>query len=63
MRATGLWGRHTYIHGCMVKEHSSNSWGANPPYVGSKANQAKGSSYSGKGPAAGIGQPYVICHQ
>eukprot|EP00973_Karenia_brevis_P010087 1366075-Karenia_brevis.AAC.1 len=34
------------------------------PVVGSKANQAKGLSHSGKGPAAGIGQPYVICqHQ
>eukprot|EP00973_Karenia_brevis_P050126 6956266-Karenia_brevis.AAC.1 len=38
--------------------------GSKSPDVGSKANQAKGLSHSGKGPAAGIGQPYVICqHQ
>eukprot|EP00973_Karenia_brevis_P091097 12405800-Karenia_brevis.AAC.1 len=38
--------------------------GSKSPYVGSKANQARGLSHSGKGPAAGIGQPDVICqHQ
>eukprot|EP00973_Karenia_brevis_P037633 5193779-Karenia_brevis.AAC.1 len=32
--------------------------------TGNKANRAKGLSHSGKGPATGIGQPYVICqHQ
>eukprot|EP00973_Karenia_brevis_P023932 3299611-Karenia_brevis.AAC.2 len=34
------------------------------PYTGNKANKAKGLSHSGKGPATGIGQPYVTCqHQ
>eukprot|EP00973_Karenia_brevis_P045286 6273877-Karenia_brevis.AAC.1 len=29
--------------------------------LGGKSDQAKGLSHSGKGPASGIGQPYVVC--
>eukprot|EP00973_Karenia_brevis_P035321 4871053-Karenia_brevis.AAC.1 len=43
-------------HGKLLQELGRKS-----PYAGSKTNQAKCLSHPGKGPATGIGQPYVVC--
>eukprot|EP00973_Karenia_brevis_P000405 58619-Karenia_brevis.AAC.1 len=57
-RPVGVSHLHAWMHehGKLLQELGSKS-----PYVGSNTNQAKGLSHPGKGPATGIGQPYVIC--
>eukprot|EP00973_Karenia_brevis_P085048 11803693-Karenia_brevis.AAC.1 len=43
-------------HGKIIQDLRRKS-----PFTGNKVNQVKGLSHSGKGPATGIGQPYMIC--